>query len=118
MISLNLTIVIMVINFGVLYWLFRKFLLSPLVEFLDKRAEEIATERSDSKSDRAKAQDLLDEAKGRLKEARVEAGDMVKEARLEGKKEQDKIVDVLKSIDEKNAVEQLISIIKKGGDWV
>ncbi|NQW26227.1 MAG: ATP synthase F0 subunit B [Cryomorphaceae bacterium] len=72
MISLNLTIVITIINFGVLYWLFKRFLLQHIVDFLDKRSEEIARTRSETESDRGKAVELLDEAQGRLKRARIE----------------------------------------------
>ena len=92
MISLNLTILITVINFAVLYWLFKRFLLAHIVEFLDGRAEEIAATRSETRSQNEKAQELAGEAGERLKRARLEAGDMVKEARLEGRREGGKIV--------------------------
>ncbi|MDP8247031.1 MAG: F0F1 ATP synthase subunit B [Candidatus Tritonobacter lacicola] len=92
MISLNITILITVINFAVLLWLFKRFLLKPMVGFLDKRSGEIAAARSEAREDRSSAGELLKETRDGLKKARLEAGDIVKEARLDGRKEQAKIV--------------------------
>ncbi len=92
MISLNITILITVINFAVLLWLFKRFLLAPLVDFLDRRSGEIAASRSEASKDRSSAGELLTEARDGLKKSRLEAGDIVKEARLDGRKEQAKIV--------------------------
>ena len=113
MISLNLTIVITVINFAVLYWLFKKYLLSLVVEFLDRRAEEIATTRSETRSDRAKAEELLDETRDRLRNARIEAGDLIKEAKLDGVKEQSKIIARAKEEVEKMNERAREEIVKK-----
>ena len=92
MISLNITILITVINFAVLLWLFKRFLLKPMVDFLDKRSGEIAAARSEAREDRSSAGELLNETRDGLKKARLEASDIVKEARVDGRKEQAKIV--------------------------
>ncbi len=115
MISLNLTIIITIINFGVLYWLFRKFFLSRIVEFLDKRAEDIARTRSETESEKGKARELLGAAQDNLKRARIEAGDLVKEARLEGRREQSKIVTKAKD-EAEHMIEKAREEIEKRAD--
>ena len=116
MISLNLTILITVINFAVLYWLFKRFLLSRIVEFLDGRSEEIAATRAETRSENEKAKELRKEAGERLKRARLEAGDVLKEARIEGTREGGTIVSRAKDEAERMMEKARDEIEKKAED--
>ena len=72
MISINpYEIVMQIVNFSVLFFLLKRFLFKPLVEFLDSREAQIQGALDDAKQSKASAEQLLQDQEAALKESRL-----------------------------------------------
>tara|TARA_Y100000389_G_scaffold38406_1_gene32774 strand:+ start:25621 stop:26106 length:486 start_codon:yes stop_codon:yes gene_type:complete len=81
MISINpYEIVMQIVNFSVLFFLLKRFLFKPLVEFLDSREAQIQGSLDDAKQSKASAEQLLQDQEAALKESRLEMREMRKQA--------------------------------------
>ncbi|MBD97990.1 ATP synthase F0 subunit B [bacterium] len=81
MISINpYEIVMQIVNFSVLFFLLKRFLFKPLVEFLDSREAQIQGALDDAKQSKASAEQLLQDQEAALKESRLEMREMRKQA--------------------------------------
>ena len=94
MISINpYEIILQIINFGILYFLLKKFLAKPLSSMLSNRAELIKNNIESSESNKRKADELLTEQREALKLAQVEAQSIRKKAEEAAEKELNTIVE-------------------------
>ena len=74
MISINpYEIILQIINFGILYFLLRRFLAKPLSSLLSNRANMIKHNIESAELNKRKADELLNEQKEVLKSAQLEA---------------------------------------------
>jgi F-type H+-transporting ATPase subunit b len=94
MISINpYEIILQIINFGILYWLLKKFLAKPLSTFLANRSNLIKHNIETSELNKKKSEDLLAQQKETLKSAQVEAQSIRKKAEDAAQKELSTIVE-------------------------
>ena len=94
MISINpYEIILQIINFGILYFLLKKFLAKPMSDFLSNRANMIKHNIESAELNKRKADDLLSEQKEALKSAQVEAQAIRKKAEEAAEKELSTIVE-------------------------
>lgn len=90
MISLNIyEMAMQMVNFLILLFFVKRFLVRPLGEFLDKRSQDIHASIDLAESDKVKAQGKLDEAKKTLNEARMKAKEIRELSEIEAKKEKE-----------------------------
>ena len=81
MISINpYEIILQIINFGILYWLLKKFLAKPMAKFLSDRSNLIKHNIETSELNKKKSEELLAQQKETLKSAQVEAQTIRKKA--------------------------------------
>jgi F-type H+-transporting ATPase subunit b len=92
MINLNFTMVMQVINFGVLMYLLTKLLYKPVLDLLDKRAEKVKEDLDNAAAKDAEAQKVLDQYRDQLDEIRGEVHNMLAEARKDADSEKHKII--------------------------
>ncbi|NLO89357.1 MAG: F0F1 ATP synthase subunit B [Clostridia bacterium] len=69
-----------IINFLVLLALLYKFLWNPILNTLDKRREEISSNLSSAESMKQQAEEMLEEYKRKIAEAKSEAQDIINQA--------------------------------------
>ncbi len=94
MISINpYEIILQIVNFGILYFLLKKFLAKPLSEFLSNRANSIKHNLEHAEITKKKAEDTLNENKELLKTAQLDAQAIRKRAEEASKKELKSIID-------------------------
>ena len=94
MISINpYEIIFQIINFGILYWLLKKFLAKPLSGFLESRRNQIKHNIETSELNKKKSEELLDQQKDTLKSAQVDAQAIRKKAEESAKVELNAIIE-------------------------
>ncbi len=94
MISINpYEIILQIINFGILYFLLKKFLAKPLSGMLSNRADMIKRNIESAEINKRKADELLNEQKEALKSAQIEAQTIRKKAEESAEKELSSIVE-------------------------
>ena len=94
MISINpYEILLQIINFGILYFLLKKFLAKPLSSMLSNRANMIKNNLENAELNKRKTDELLQEQKESLKAAQVEAQNIRKKAEEAASKELTSIVE-------------------------
>ena len=94
MISINpYEIILQIINFGILYWLLKKFLAKPMAKFLSDRSNLIKHNIETSELNKKKSEELLVQQKETLKSAQVEAQTIRKKAEDSAQKELSTIVE-------------------------
>lgn len=103
MISINLTLVLTMLNFIILIILMRIILFKPLLKFLDERAQTIAKSLKQAEENRLKAEALDVERETVLREARLKATEIADKTLVSASNEGQEII--------KNAHKQANSII-------
>jgi len=93
MLNLNIpTVVFVIINMMVLYFILKKFLFKPVTEFMEKRKKSITDSLDEIKRGKAEAQELKKSYESRLKEARNKADKIIRDAHDIADKEYDAII--------------------------
>jgi F-type H+-transporting ATPase subunit b len=92
MLDFSVTFGFTLINIFVLFVILRLILFKPLTKFMEKRARAIAADIEHAESEKAQARNLLQNYEARLKNVEGEAGEIIKKAREEARKQADKIV--------------------------
>lgn len=77
------------LNFAILVWLIKRYLVGPLTQFLDKRANSIKEDILSAESHKKEAQALLDQQKQAIQNAHLDAKQIREEALAASKKERD-----------------------------
>lgn len=94
MISINpYELILQIVNFGILYFLLKRFLAKPLAEFLSNRANSIKHNLEFAEDSKRKAEKLLTEHKEMVKAAQVDAQNIRKKAEESSKKELEAILE-------------------------
>lgn len=93
MVDLSYTIVIQCINFGILLWLLKKVLFTPVMDLLQKRTADVKKLKDDAEKEHREAQRRVAEAGSRKTEARKESLDMIAASRQEGFRQKKKILE-------------------------
>ncbi len=104
------TAVFTIINLLVTYWIIRRFLFKPAMNFMRKRREAVAAELEDAKAKKREADGLLAEAKMRIDKSTREATTIVEEARTQAETQSGAILE--------NARREATDIVGRGRDEV
>ena len=109
MISINpYEIILQMINFGILYYLLKRFLAKPLSSMLKNRANTIQHNLENAEMSKRKASELLTEQKEALKAAQIDAQSIRKNAESAASKELSAVIETGKA-----KADQLIDQAKK-----
>ncbi|MGC9337642.1 MAG: F0F1 ATP synthase subunit B [Candidatus Cloacimonadia bacterium] len=92
MISIDYTLIIVIINFVILLLILSKVLYKPLTSFLDKREKQIKEDLESAKKSRIQAEGLLKKQEKMLQEAKQEARKIRDDATAYAKKEEENII--------------------------
>ncbi len=84
--SINWTLLLGVINFGVLLYILRRLLFRPALEFLDRRREQIAARIHAARQSEQTAEALASQREAELRQARDNAEDVLNDARKEAER--------------------------------
>ncbi|PID28951.1 MAG: ATP synthase F0 subunit B [Candidatus Cloacimonadota bacterium] len=76
MISIDVSFVLVILNFLLLIYLLKSLLYKPLMKFLEERQQQIAQDISSAEADKAKAREFAAEKEDELKAATAEAGNI------------------------------------------
>ncbi len=98
MVNINTTMLWQLLNFFVLLYLLRKFLYSPIKEILDKRAAQINGDLDDAEARKEEAKEIKVKYEQKLKNAHVEAQEIVDNAETRANK---KAKDIINKAEEK-----------------
>ena len=90
-ISVNFTLFMQWLNFGVLLLILYGYLWDPLVEFLDERKNSIQNRIEEAEKDRKKAEELRRERENELADIKQERADILEQGRREANKEREEI---------------------------
>ena len=101
-------IILQIVNFGILYYLLKKFLSEPLSNLLTKRASMIKHNIESAELNKRKADELVAEKNDALKSAQLEAQSIRKKAEQSAEKELEQIIE-----NGKKSAEQLVEQAKK-----
>lgn len=101
-------IILQIVNFGILYYLLKKFLSEPLSNLLTKRASMIKHNIESAELNKRKADELVAEKNEALKSAQLEAQSIRKKAEQSAEKELEQIIE-----NGKRSAEQLVEQAKK-----
>jgi F-type H+-transporting ATPase subunit b len=74
------TIVLQLINIGILFYFLRRFLFQPLRDFLEKRRENIREQYKEAERQKLESQKLYDEYRRRIEDSQEEIRSMIKVA--------------------------------------
>ncbi|MFE6797527.1 F0F1 ATP synthase subunit B [Paenibacillus chitinolyticus] len=85
------------VAFGILYWLLSKYAFGPLLATMEERRKLIADQMNSADASRVQAEQMLEEQKQVIQEARKEAYQMIEQAKLTSSKQAEQIVDKAKS---------------------
>ncbi|MGE6230991.1 F0F1 ATP synthase subunit B [Paenibacillus chitinolyticus] len=85
------------IAFGILYWLLNKYAFGPLLATMEERRKLIADQMNSADASRVQAEQMLEEQKQVIQEARKEAYQMIEQAKLTSSKQAEEIVEKAKS---------------------
>jgi len=72
MVSVDYSLILVILNFIVLMWLLNKFIFQNVKSFLEKRQEKIASELKETEQARVQAQELVSQKESELKRADLE----------------------------------------------
>ena len=92
-IGVNITLVMQILNFGILLLILYGFLWDPMLRFLDERRRTIKRRLDDAEENRKQAQHVLQERQDELARIRRERADVIEQARSMGEQEGDQIVE-------------------------
>ena len=92
MIDISFTMILQVINFGILMWALNKVLYKKLLDYLDRRAEGIKVDLNEATRLKGEAKQLLEQREEKLMEAKTEAASIVRHSKKEGEEERANII--------------------------
>ena len=81
MLDFSVTFIITIFNIAFLFFILRKLLFKPVTKFMAERAKRVQDTIDQTERDKAKAEKLLAEYEGKLKEADAHAEEILKAAR-------------------------------------
>jgi len=93
MLDFSVTFFITIFNIILLAVILRAILFKPVSRFMADRAKRVRDSIEEAQADRAKAQELLEQYREKLKAANLEAGDIIKAAREKARAQAERIVD-------------------------
>ena len=88
--------VIQIIAFLILYFLLQKYAFGPLFGIMEKRKQHIQEQLSTAEQNRKLAEQLLDEQKQAIEQARQEAYNMIEQAKSTSSKQADELIEQAK----------------------
>lgn len=86
------TFVFVAFNLLILYWALKKFLFGPVTAFMENRERSIKDAISNADQNKTEAQKLKQQYEVQLQNSRIEADDILKEARDRANREYEKVV--------------------------
>lgn len=84
--------IFLIVSFVILLVLIRIFAWKPLMDMMKKREDHIAAEINNAETSRVESAALLEEQRKVLKDARIEAHELIESAKGQGAQEREKIV--------------------------
>lgn len=91
--SVNLTIIMQIVNFGALLAILYLLLWEPLTRFLDERSQSIQDDIESAKNKKAEADKVLREYRETLHDARDEVASIIEEGRRRGEEKEREIIE-------------------------
>lgn len=79
-VSIDINLFWQVINFGILVYVFKKFLFNPMIDILKKRKEQIEGDLESAKQDKEESLSMKEEIKKELKETKIKNSEFLNEA--------------------------------------
>lgn len=92
MLSINWTMVMVMLNFLILLYLMAAFLYKPMMKFLDERGEKIKKDLADAERNRLESEEMLHKREEQLKTTRQEARQIIDEAESRAKGVAERII--------------------------
>ena len=92
MLDFSVTFFITIINVAVLYLVMRKLLWNRVTKFMAERTRRVEESIERSEKDKAQAKVLLSQYEDQLKTAEAEAGNIIRDARVQAQLEADRIM--------------------------
>lgn len=89
--------VIALLAFGILYWFLSKKIFGPLFGVIEKRRELVQSQISSAEQNRKQAEQLLEEQKRAIQQAKQDAHNIIEQARVVSSKTADEIVTAAKT---------------------
>lgn len=93
MITLDSTLIAQIINFLILVFLLQRFAFKPVMKILRERQEKIAHSISSAEADEIKARDLMLQREKQLKQARMQAQEIVGKSVKRAQEENDNLLE-------------------------
>jgi len=94
MIKISLpTLILQWINFMILVWILKRILYKPVLEFLDKRSNQIESDIKENKQLREEAYRLVQQQQKKLIQAKREALEIIENAKQSGNEENDRLIE-------------------------
>jgi len=93
MLDFSVTFIITIINIIILYFILRLILFKPVTKFMANRAERIQNSFDQARQEREEAQKILAQYKERVKNADIEAEEIIKAAKKTARTEAERIID-------------------------
>ena len=87
MLNFSVTFVITIINIVILFFILRALLFKPLTKFMADRSQRIRVSLDQAEKDKTMAENLLTQYESRLKNAEIEAEEIIKTARVQATEE-------------------------------
>lgn len=85
-----------IVAFTILYWLLSKYAFGPLMNVMEQRRRMIAEQIETTEKNRREAETLLAEQKKALQDVRVEASQIIEQAKNTSKKQSQELIDQAK----------------------
>jgi F-type H+-transporting ATPase subunit b len=79
-VSINATLLLQMINFAIIVWIFKKYLVKPMNKFIEERKEKIRLDLENAEKSKTDALAFKKDSEVQLKEARQKAQDTMNDA--------------------------------------
>ncbi|MCB1195562.1 F0F1 ATP synthase subunit B [bacterium] len=92
MIDISFTMILQIINFGILMWVLNKLLYKKLLDYLDRRAEGVKVDLDEASRLQNEAKTLLEQREEELMQAKTQAASIVRNSKKEGEEARTQIL--------------------------
>lgn len=92
MIDISFTMILQVINFGILMWVLNKLLYKKLIDYLDRRAEGVKVDLEEASRLKNEAKTLLEQREEEFMHAKTQAASIIRNSKKEGDEARTQII--------------------------
>lgn len=104
-----------ILAFAILFWVLKKYAYGPLIGVMEKRQQQIKAQIADAEKDRKEAEELLKEQNDALRQARLEAHELIENSKASSERQAKDIIETARNEAErlKNQAVQEIKLEKE-----